>query len=88
MLDTTAARELGYTPAGDYATTVAEEVEWLVSAARGGEDAALLPGPDDSFFAPLLDYAAEDSYLAAEGCDRQSVSGRGGLPRSAARTTR
>lgn len=56
VLDTTAASELGYEPAGDYAATVAEEVEWLVAAARGGEDAALLPLPDDTFFAPLLDY--------------------------------
>jgi hypothetical protein len=48
---------------GDYATTVADEVEWLVSAAGGGE-AERLPGPDDPFFGPLLDYAAEDRYLA------------------------
>ncbi len=61
----TAAAELGYTPAGDYAATVAQEVDWLVSAARGGEDADRLPGPGDSFFGPLLDYAAEDRYLAA-----------------------
>ena len=64
VLDMTAAAELGYTPAGDYAATVAEEVDWLVSAARGGQGADRLPGPDDSFFAPLLDYAAEDRYLA------------------------
>ena len=64
VLDMTAAAELGYTPAGDYAATVAEAVDWLVSAARGGEGAARLPGPDDPFFAPLLDYAAEDRYLA------------------------
>ena len=63
-LDTTAARELGYVPAGDYSTTVDDEVEWLVEAARGGEDAALLPQADDPFFAPFLDYAAEDRYLA------------------------
>ena len=29
MLDTSAARELGYSPVGDYATTVVEMVEWL-----------------------------------------------------------
>ena len=61
VLDTTAAEELGYTPAGDYATTVVDEVEWLVSAARRGE---ALPGLDDDYFGPLLDYAAEDRYLA------------------------
>ena len=64
VLDMTAALALGYTPAGDYATTVADEVEWLVAAARGGDDAESLPGLDDPFFGPLLDYAAEDRYLA------------------------
>jgi hypothetical protein len=65
VLDMNAAAELGYEPAGDYATTVAEEVEWLVAAARGGEDAELLPGLDDEFFAPMLDYAAEDRHRLA-----------------------
>jgi nucleoside-diphosphate-sugar epimerase len=63
VLDMTAAEELGYTPVGDYATTVVDEVDWLVSAARGGES---LPGPDDDYFGPLLDYAAEDRYLAGD----------------------
>jgi hypothetical protein len=62
VLDMTAAGELGYAPVGDYATTVADEVDWLVTAARAGET---LPGLDDDYFAPLLDYAAEDRYLAA-----------------------
>lgn len=66
VLDMTAAIELGYTPVGDYATTVAEEVEWLVSAAHGGEGAELLPGSDDDFLGPMLDYSAEDRYLAAQ----------------------
>lgn len=61
VLDMSAAAELGYTPAGDYAATVADEVEWLVSAARSGES---LPGLDDDYFGPLLDYSAEDRYLA------------------------
>jgi hypothetical protein len=64
VLDMTAAIELGYTPVGNYAATVVEEVEWLVSAARGGADAQMLPGPDDTFFGPMFDYAAEDRYLA------------------------
>lgn len=34
VLDMTAADELGYVPAGDYETTVADEVDWLV--ATGG----------------------------------------------------
>ena len=63
VLDTAAALALGYTPVGDYATTVADVVDWLVEGARGGEDAALLPPPYDPAFALLLDYAAEDAYL-------------------------
>jgi nucleoside-diphosphate-sugar epimerase len=63
VLDLSAALDLGYTPAGDYAATVADEVQWLV-------DAALADRPDASFdaeyFAPLLDYAAEDRYLASQ----------------------
>ena len=65
VLDVTAAVDLGYTPVGHYASTVADAVEWLVSAARGGEGAESLPGPDDPFFGPMLDYTAEDRYLAA-----------------------
>jgi nucleoside-diphosphate-sugar epimerase len=57
VLDMTAAAELGYSPVGDYATTVADEVEWLVSAEREGR-------LDHEFFEPFFDYAAEDRYLA------------------------
>ncbi len=62
VLDTTAAVELGYVPAGDYAATVAEEVDWLVAS-----------GPrqiDDEFF----DYAAEDRYLDSIGLPTTSAS--------------
>ena len=65
VLDTSAASTLGYSPVGDYAATAAEEVDWLVTAARGGADAAKLPRDDDPFFAPLLDYTAEDRLLEA-----------------------
>jgi nucleoside-diphosphate-sugar epimerase len=65
VLDMTAATGLGYTPAGDYAATVAAEVDWLMAAARGGGDAGLIPAPGDGYFAPLLDYQAEDRWLAA-----------------------
>ncbi len=65
VLDTTAARALGYTPAGDYAATVAEEVDWLVAAAAGDAEAWRLPAEDDDRYAPMLDYAAEDRHLAA-----------------------
>jgi nucleoside-diphosphate-sugar epimerase len=61
VLDMTAAGDLGYAPAGDYATTVAAEIEWLVAAARG---AGLPDGFDHEYFVPMLDYRAEDRYLA------------------------
>ena len=64
VLDTSAAERLGYAPVGSYATTVADEVDWLVGLARTGVPAWPLPRPDDPFFARLLDYAAEDRYLA------------------------
>ncbi|GAB1510902.1 NAD-dependent epimerase/dehydratase family protein [Actinophytocola sp. KF-1] len=56
-LDTGAAMRLGYRPAGDYATTVATELDWLTTA-------PLPPGFDHEYFAPMLDYDAEDAYLA------------------------
>jgi len=65
ILDTTAATDLGYTPVGDYAATVAAEVAWLDTAAHGGQDSDLLPEADDPFFALFLDYGAEDRYLSA-----------------------
>lgn len=65
VLDTSAAAELGYAPVGDYAATVGDTVEWLVAAARGGQDADLVPAPDDPFFSPLLDYVREDVHLSA-----------------------
>jgi nucleoside-diphosphate-sugar epimerase len=57
VLDVSAANALGYRPAGDYSTTVAAELDWLL--ANG------LPDSDASFFARHFDYAAEDHYLAA-----------------------
>jgi hypothetical protein len=61
-----AARQLGYQPAGDYATTVTAELDWLVSIAeRDPSHTAQLPhGFDHEHFAPMLNYAAEDDYLA------------------------
>ncbi len=64
VLDMTAATALGYTPAGVYAATVADEVEWLVQAARGGEGADIVRGLEQAYFGPLLDYAAENRYLS------------------------
>jgi len=59
VLDMTAAAELGYVPVGDYATTVVDEIGWLVEN----------PPPHGSF-----DYAAEDAYLAAIGRPTTSTS--------------
>ena len=70
VLDTAAARDLGYAPVGDYAATVVDEVEWLVAAARGGDGAEISRLLDDGYFEPMLDYAAEDRYLAANPADR------------------
>jgi nucleoside-diphosphate-sugar epimerase len=57
-LDMTAAGRLGYQPAGDYAATVTTELDWLATTTR------LTPDFDHDYFAPMLDYAAEDAYLA------------------------
>ncbi|HET9173198.1 MAG TPA: NAD-dependent epimerase/dehydratase family protein [Actinospica sp.] len=65
ILDTTAALELGYKPVGDYAATVADEVDWLFDLYRAGDPDGLLPPADDPFFARFFDYAAEDAFLAA-----------------------
>lgn len=59
-----AAIDLGYRLVGSYALTVAEEIRWLATAARGGTDAQLLPGRVDPFFAPFLGYTTEDRYFA------------------------
>lgn len=62
-LDMTAANQLGYVPAGNYATTLAEQTDWLLAAHDAGDPKGVLPRPDDSFFAPYLDYDAEDRWL-------------------------
>ena len=67
VLDSSAAERLGYKPDGDYESTVAAEVEWLVAAAQGRAGADAVPADDDPFFARLLDYEAEDAYLARHG---------------------
>jgi nucleoside-diphosphate-sugar epimerase len=69
VLDISAALELGYEPVGTYAETVVEEIDWLVSQHRqrlGSGSGWPLPAADDPFFAPLLDYAAEDRVLAIQ----------------------
>jgi hypothetical protein len=60
VLDTSAAAALGYQPVGDYATTVAAEVDWLVELAGAGRADQL----DPDYFDGYVDYAAEDAYLS------------------------
>src|SRR5581483_1308138 len=62
------------------AATVAAELDWLVAAAAGGADADVLPRCDDPFFAPLLDYAREDAFLARRDAARASRAGLRGRP--------
>ena len=76
ILDTSAAAALGYRPVGDYATTVAEEIDWLVAATRDRATTWAVPADDDPYFAALLDYVAEDRYLARQPARSvQSASG-------------
>jgi nucleoside-diphosphate-sugar epimerase len=63
VLDTSASLSLGYVPVGDFATTVRDEVDWLVDVARLGDDARLPGDYDVEFFEGLFDYGAEDEYL-------------------------
>ncbi len=63
VLDTNAAVELGYIPVGDYATTVRDEIDWLVSTARYADGAQLPPDFDGRYFAAAFDYVREDRFL-------------------------
>jgi len=66
VLDMTAALELGYVPAGDYARTVGAEVDWLIAAAAGDEGPRPLAWLGDDYFDAFFDYGAEDRYLAGQ----------------------
>ncbi len=59
ILDTAAARKLGYRPVGDYSTTVTDEIDWLVDASTTGDLATIIdqqpPGPSE--------YNDENDYL-------------------------
>lgn len=74
VLDTAAARQLGYEPVGTYAQTVTEELDWLIASVRDPARSWALPGPHDPFFDGLFDYAGEDRYTALSG-----ERGAGGL---------
>ena len=62
VLDTSAAHALGYSPVGNYAATVGEEIDWLVKAATSPAS-SVNPAEKDAFFAGLFDYAAEDRLV-------------------------
>lgn len=59
VLDTAAAVALGYQPVGDYASTVADELDWLVACAQGGGE----PYPF-GYRQSMSDDAIEDDFLA------------------------
>lgn len=62
VLDTSAALALGHRPAGDYAATVADEVDWLLEEVA--RDPAWTPADVDAeTAADWFDYAAEDAWL-------------------------
>jgi hypothetical protein len=62
MLDTRAARDLGYVPVGDCATTVADEIDWLVSVSRNNRG-GIVDGFRDQYGSTPSDYVVEDRYL-------------------------
>jgi nucleoside-diphosphate-sugar epimerase len=64
VLDTGAAQALGYRPVGDYATTVTDEISWLVGQAAE-YPAWTPPGIDQELAGRWFDYAAEDAWLLA-----------------------
>ena len=62
-LDTAAAARLGYTPVGDYASTVRDEIKWLVAVAAGAHPRGVI---DQTIHDPL-DYDLEDDYVREHG---------------------
>lgn len=66
VLDTGAAHQLGYVPEGDYATTVADEIDWLIDASNR-EGRASAPAALGLRSGAPGRYDAEDDYLKAHG---------------------
>lgn len=65
VLDTTAARQLGFAAVGTYAQTVTPLLDRLVASSRAGDPDQVLPTPDDTYFRDYFDYDREDAWLAA-----------------------
>lgn len=63
LLDTAAARALGWQPVGTYAEVVRLETDWLTGLEPVARDAL----DADPYFAGSFDYAAEDALLADLG---------------------
>ncbi|MBF4595327.1 NAD-dependent epimerase/dehydratase family protein [Curtobacterium flaccumfaciens] len=63
VLDTTAARALGWEPP-EFATAVAPELDWLVETAHATPADGDVPWADDPFWEHMFDYGPEDAALA------------------------
>jgi nucleoside-diphosphate-sugar epimerase len=63
VLETSAARAIGYEAVGDYSTTVAATLDWLASLGARDGTARLTAPRDDDFFVGMFDYAAEDALV-------------------------
>lgn len=57
VLETSAAKALGYVPVGDYQETIGAQIEWLLAAQVNQ------PAHDDPFFEKLFNYPQEDEWL-------------------------
>ncbi|MFY9807843.1 MAG: NAD-dependent epimerase/dehydratase family protein [Pseudonocardiaceae bacterium] len=64
VLDTSAALDLGYVPVGDFACTVRDEIDWLMSVVDHADGARLPHGWDDGRLDGAFDYASEDRFSA------------------------
>jgi nucleoside-diphosphate-sugar epimerase len=70
VLDTSAALGLGYQPVGDFASTIADELDWLTGVADTAGPARLPAALDDGRFDQAFDYAAEDEFLVRPSLGR------------------
>jgi hypothetical protein len=64
VLDTSAAIALGYTPVGDYANTVTNEIDWLVETAANATMVGTLSQTWEPSATEFVEsYTAEDAYV-------------------------
>jgi hypothetical protein len=66
VIDTGAARELGYLPALSYQEALFETLDWLIATAWHGDWRARFPVLA-AYPRELFDYAEEDSFLEQAG---------------------